>query len=71
MIEFLGSLMTREIPEPNPPLSPEEEAAAAKLTPEDFGIIPVRPPNSANSEFKGPILKRLTSSLIGAKYYAF
>jgi hypothetical protein len=31
--------MNREIPEPNPPLSPEEESAAAKLTPQDLEII--------------------------------
>ncbi len=37
--DFPGSDMGRETPEPNPPLSPEEEAAAAKLTPEDLGVI--------------------------------
>ena len=31
--------MNREVPKPNPPLSPEEESAIAKLTREDFDVI--------------------------------
>lgn len=31
--------MSREVPEPNPPLSAEEESAAVKLTREDLRVI--------------------------------
>jgi hypothetical protein len=31
--------MSHEVPEPNPPLTPEEESAAARLTREDLDVI--------------------------------